>query len=171
MLATVAEMGEAAAFEWWAKMRANGVKVSKGWTESYYTEFSHNGGKRPLVVSYATSPAAEVFFSKVKITSAPTGVLFLRGGVFHQVEGIALVAGGKQVVAANKFIDFLRSAAVQEALQTSMWMFPIEAKTPRVDAMRYAMEPANPLEFALPTAQEIAAQGSQWVSRWIKVMR
>lgn len=58
LLATVAGLGEEKAFEWWAKMRANGLKVTKGWSEAYYTDFSRNGGKYPLVVSYATSPAA-----------------------------------------------------------------------------------------------------------------
>ena len=138
LLATVAGMGEAAAFDWWARMRTNGVKVVKGWTEAYYTEFSRNGGTRPLVVSYATSPAAEVFYSKEKITEPPTGNLFLKGGVFRQVEGVALVKGGGQREAAAKFIEFMRSPAAQEALQTTMWMFPCRARrdTPRGDASR-----------------------------------
>lgn len=122
MLATIASMGEEKAYDWWAKMRANGVKVAKGWSEAYYTEFTRNGGTFPLVVSYATSPAAEVFYSKEKITESPTASLFLKGGVFRQVEGVALVKGGAQREAALKFVNFMRSAPVQEALQTSMWM-------------------------------------------------
>jgi thiamine transport system substrate-binding protein len=39
------------------------------------------------VVSYATSPAAEVFYSKEKLTASPTGNLLLPGAVFQQVEG------------------------------------------------------------------------------------
>jgi ABC-type thiamine transport system substrate-binding protein len=89
-------------------MRANGLKVAKGWSEAYYTEFTRNGGA-PLVVSYATSPAAEVFYSKEKITEPPTGSLTLKGGVFRQVEGVALVKGGQQREAALKFIEFMRS--------------------------------------------------------------
>ena len=34
MLATVAGLGEEPAFDWWARMRANGVKVAKGWSEA-----------------------------------------------------------------------------------------------------------------------------------------
>ena len=60
LLATIAGLGEEKAFDWWAKMRANGLKVTKGWSEAYYTDFSRNGGKYPVVVSYASSPAAEV---------------------------------------------------------------------------------------------------------------
>ncbi len=167
LLATLAGLGEGAAFDWWARMRANGVKVAKGWSEAYYTEFSKNGGTRPLVVSYATSPAAEVFYSKEKITEPPTGVLFLKGGVFRQVEGVALIKGGGQREAAERFIEFMRSPAVQEALQTSMWMFPAVPGIPRAEVMRHAAEPAS---FDTLSSEVIAEKGAEWVSRWTKVV-
>lgn len=167
LLATIAGMGEEQAFDWWARMRGNGVKVVKGWTEAYYTEFSRNGGTRPLVVSYASSPAAEVFYSKEKISVSPTGNLFLKGGVFRQVEGVALVAGGGQREAAGKLIAFLRSGAVQEALQTSMWMYPIEAHTPLADVMKHAVEPTA---FDSLPAETIADKGTAWVARWTQTV-
>lgn len=167
LLATIAGMGEEKAYDWWARMRANGLKVVKGWSEAYYTEFSRNGGSRPLVVSYATSPAAEVFYSKEKITESPTANLFLKGGVFQQVEGVALIKGGAQREAALKFVSFMRSAAVQEALQTSMWMFPVQAQTPRAEVMRHAPEPTV---FESLATDIIAEKGSQWVSRWTQVV-
>jgi thiamine transport system substrate-binding protein len=167
MLATVAGMGEENAFAWWAKMRANGLKVAKGWTEAYYTEFSRNGGAYPLVVSYATSPAAEVFYSKEKITESPTGSLSLKGGVFRQVEGIALVKGGSQRAAAGKFIEFLRAAPAQEALQTEMWMYPVDPRAARAEVMRHAPEPAA---FDSLPAQAVADKGSKWVARWTQVV-
>jgi thiamine transport system substrate-binding protein len=167
LLSTIGAMGEEKAFDWWARMRANGVKVSKGWTEAYYTEFSRNGGKHPLVVSYATSPAAELFYSKEKLAEPPTGSLSLAGGVFRQVEGVALVKGGKEREAAGKFIEFLRSAAVQQALQTEMWMFPAEPGVARADVMKFAPEP---LGFDSPAEKDIAQQGTAWVARWTKVV-
>lgn len=167
LLATIGAMGEAKAFEWWARMRANRLKVTKGWTEAYYTEFSHNGGSHPLVVSYASSPAAEVFFSKVKLAEPPTGSLSLHGGVFRQIEGVALVKGGRERAAAVKFVEFLRSPAVQKSLQAEMWMFPVEPTSPRVDALRHAVEPAS---FDSPSAQAIADQTADWVQRWTKVV-
>lgn len=167
LLSTVAGLGEEAAFDWWGRMRANGLKVTKGWSEAYYTEFTRNGGTRPLVVSYASSPAAEVFYSKEKISEPPTGSLSLKGAVFRQVEGVALVRGGQQREAARRFIEFMRSTAVQEALQTTMWMYPVEARTPRPDVMRHAQEPAN---FDNPSGETIAARGADWVSRWTSVV-
>ena len=167
LLATVEGLGEAAAFEWWAKMRTNGVKVTKGWSEAYYTEFSKNGGTRPLVVSYSSSPAAEVFYSKEKISESPTASLFLKGGVFRQIEGVALLKGGSQREAAVRFIEFLRSPAVQDALQTTMWMFPAEAGIARHEVMRHASESSA---FAAPSPEAIAAHGTEWVSRWTRVV-
>ncbi len=167
MLATISSMGEEPAFAWWAQMRANGLKVVKGWSEAYYTDFARNKGAYPLVVSYATSPAAEVFYSKDKITEVPTASLNLKGGVFRQVEGVGLVKGGGQRAAALKFVDFMRSDPVQQALQTEMWMYPVQAGTPRAEVMRHAAEPTA---FEAPAAQVMASQGAQWVARWTKVV-
>ncbi|MDP3923346.1 MAG: thiamine ABC transporter substrate-binding protein [Hydrogenophaga sp.] len=167
--ATIAGLGEQAAFDWWASMRANGVKVAKGWTEAYYTDFTRNGGTRPIVVSYASSPAAEVFYAKEKLSESPTGNLFLKGGVFRQVEGVALVKGGNPAAreAAGRFIEFMRSAPVQQALQTSMWMFPAEAGAARVDVMQ--QHASEPTRFDNPPAAQMA-QSKAWLQRWTKVV-
>lgn len=168
--ATVAGLGEEAAFKWWGQMRANGVKVVKGWTEAYYTEFTRNGGTRPIVVSYASSPAAEVFYAKEKISVSPTANLFLKGSVFRQVEGVALVKGGKPAAreAAGKFIEFLRSAPVQQALQTSMWMFPAEVGAARVDVIKqHANEPSS---FDNPASADAATKARGWLQRWTRTV-
>jgi thiamine transport system substrate-binding protein len=170
LFATIAGLGEEGAFAWWAQMRGNGVKVVKGWTEAYYTEFTRNGGTRPIVVSYASSPAAEVFYSKDKLTESPTANLFLKGGVFRQVEGVALVKGGRAEAraAAGQFIEFMRSAPVQEALQTTMWMYPAEGAADRVDVLKaHATEPTA---FDNPSAADMNAKGKAWLQRWTKTV-
>ncbi len=167
LLSTIGTMGEDKAFDFWAKLRSNGLKVAKGWTEAYYTEFSQNGGKYPIVVSYATSPAAELFYSKTKLAEPPTGSLNFPGAVFRQVEGVALVKGGKNRAAAEKFVDFLRSAPVQTGMQTEMWMYPAEAGVAKSDAFKFAPEPTA---FSAPADLDIAAKGSAWVTRWTKVV-
>ena len=167
LAATIAGLGGEAAFDWWAKLRANGVKVAKGWSEAYYTDFSKSGGKRPIVVSYASSPAAEVFYSKTKLSEAPTASLSLKGAVFQQVEGVALVKGGKQAEAAGKFIEFLRSTPVQQALQTTMWMLPATPGVVAADVMRHA---PTPTAFDNPSTDQMAAQTPAWVARWTQVV-
>ena len=167
LLATIGAMGEENAFDWWARMRAGGMKVAKGWSEAYYTDFARNGGKYPLVISYATSPAAELFYAKDKPAVPPTGSLALAGGVYRQVEGVALVKGGGQRAAAEKFVEFLRSPSVQQQMQTEMWMFPAVSGTARAEVMKFAPEPTA---FHAPSDAEIAAKGSDWVARWTKVV-
>ncbi len=167
LLATIAGMGEEGAFAWWAQMRANGLKVTKGWSEAYYTEFARNKGKYPLVVSYATSPAAEVFYSKTPIAEPPTGSLNLPAGVFRQTEGIGLVQGGSQREAALKFAVFMRSDAVQQALQTTMWMYPAKPATTLAAVMTHAREPDR---FEQLEPAQIADKGAQWVARWTQVV-
>jgi thiamine transport system substrate-binding protein len=170
LAATIASMGEDTAFEWWAKMRQNGVKVTKGWTEAYYTDFSRNGGKRPIVVSYATSPAAEVFYSKTPLTDSPTASLYLPGGVFQQIEGAALVKGGLQPQAASQFIAFLRSSEVQQALQTHLWMWPVVKATPIAEVMRHAPEPTSTQSGPQPSPELMAQRSAAWVTRWTQVV-
>ena len=167
MLATIAGLGEVGAFEWWGKMRANGVKVAKGWTEAYYTDFSRNKGAYPLVVSYASSPAAEVFYSKEPLATAPTQNLFIKGGVWRQVEGVALVKGGLNADAGIKFIEFLRAPAMQSQLQTSQWMLPVVAGTPIADAFKHA---SVPQAFDTLSAREIETKGAEWVKRFSSVV-
>ncbi|MBA4194298.1 MAG: thiamine ABC transporter substrate-binding protein [Comamonadaceae bacterium] len=168
--ATIAGLGEEVAFDWWARMRANGVKVVRGWTEAYYTEFTRNGGTRPIVVSYAGSPAAEVFFADRPLETSPTASLFLPGGVFRQVEGVALVKGGNPALreAAGRFIEFLRSAPVQQALQTSMWMYPADAEAPLVEVMR--RHAPRPDRFDNPPPAQALARARAWQERWTRVV-
>ena len=167
LLANIQGMGEKQAFDWWAKMRANGVKVTKDWSEAYYTEFSRNGGSRPLVVGYASSPAAEVHYGKGKFDTPPTGVLFLKGGVFRQVEGAAVLNGAKQPALAAKLVQYLQSAPVQKGVPTEMWVSPAVKNTPLPDVFKHAHAPQhsdNPSEAA------IAKNQRRWVSQWIRVV-
>ena len=48
--------------------------------------------------------------------------------MFRQVEGAALVKGGKEAALGEKFIAFLRSEAVQKDVTTTMWMYPVMDK-------------------------------------------
>lgn len=167
LLATIGGLGEGPAFDWWARMRANGLKVVKGWSEAYYTEFSRNGGTRPLVVSYASSPAAELFYAKDKPAEPPTANLYLPGGVYRQVEGVALVRGGGQREAASRFIEWLRGPAAQQALQTEMWMLPAERGAPVAEALRGVPPPARADN---PEPAQVAARSAEWVARWTRVV-
>ncbi|MDO4879181.1 MAG: thiamine ABC transporter substrate-binding protein [Neisseria sp.] len=167
LTANIGGLGEQQAFAWWAKMRANGVKVTKDWNEAYYTEFTQNGGSRPLVVSYASSPAAEVFYSKGKYSEPPTGNLFLKGGVFRQVEGAAVLNGAKQPELAAKLVQYLQSGNVQKAIPSGMWVYPAVKGTPLPEVFKHAQAPQHSDN---PPETLIAAKQKGWVSRWVKTV-
>ena len=52
------------------------MQVVDSWEDAYYGSFSGAGdGDRPLVVSYGTSPPAEVVFADPPIDEATTAVV------------------------------------------------------------------------------------------------
>ena len=167
LLANIGGLGEQKTFEWWGKMRQNGVKATKGWSEAYYTEFTLNGGSRPLMVGYATSPAAEVYYSKGKLKTPNMGNLFLPGGVYLQVEGAAVLKNSKQPALAAKLVQYLQSPEVQQAVPTSMWMYPAVKGTPAHPALVHAGVPKS--HFA-PKGQRIAQNQKNWVNQWIRTV-
>ena len=69
---TVAYFGEGGWQDFWRALRENDVEIAGGWSEAYYSSFSVYGGDRPIVVSYTSSPAAEVFFAETPIDEPPT---------------------------------------------------------------------------------------------------
>lgn len=95
LLATIARFGEDGWQDYWSALRDNEVKVVDGWTEAYTIEFSGSSGKgsRPLVVSYASSPPAEVVYSDPPIDAPPTAVI--ESTCFRQVEFAGVLRGTK----------------------------------------------------------------------------
>jgi thiamine transport system substrate-binding protein len=112
LLATIAEFGDTGSYTWqdyWNDLVANGVKVDAGWTEAYYSDFSAaSDGTRPLVVSYASSPPAEVIFSETPLTQAPTGVI--TDGCFRQIEFAGILKGTEHAGAAGQGVPGGHSA-------------------------------------------------------------
>ncbi|MEJ7138535.1 thiamine ABC transporter substrate-binding protein [Amphibiibacter pelophylacis] len=156
-------------WDFWKALKANGVMVTPGWTQAYQKEFTLNGGQRPLVLSYSTSPAAEVFYSEGKYTAPPTDNVMLPGGVWLQVEGAGLVQGGKQPQLGLEFIRFLRSADVQADIPTQMWVYPVREGV--------ALDPvlqATPLPAGLPSTVSIPADAQKLqadLRQWARLMR
>ncbi|MDQ3460043.1 MAG: thiamine ABC transporter substrate-binding protein [Deinococcota bacterium] len=177
MLATIdrfGEAGEAAGeddwLEFWADLRDNDLLVTSGWTEAYYTAFSSYGGDRPVVLSYATSPAAEIFFADEALDEAPTGNLFCEGCVYRQIEGVGILRGTQNREAAERFIDFMLSRAFQEDIPLTMFVYPVseEATLPEVFE-RFGQLPAEE-EIATVASAEIETNLETWLDLWTAVV-
>ena len=164
MLATIAEFGDGWK-DYWSKLRANGVLVVDGWEDAYYSRFSGSAGSkgnRPVVVSYASSPPAEVIFAKPRPSTAPTGVV--EASCFRQIEFAGVLRGARNPEGARKLVDFMLSKRFQEDIPLQMFVFP--ARTDAVlppEFERFAVVPAHPLD--LPPA-EIDQNRESWVDTW-----
>ncbi|MDO4434061.1 MAG: thiamine ABC transporter substrate-binding protein [Alysiella sp.] len=166
LTANIGYLGEDKAFAFWAKMRQNGVKITKGWSDAYYTEFTLNGGSRPMMVGYASSPAAEVFYSEGKLTTPNMGNLFLKGGSQFQVEGAAVLNHAKEPLLAAKLVQYLQGKEVQEAVFTSMWVYPAVKNTKHPAAIVHASVPQG----RLPRPENTAHKQKDWVARWVRTV-
>lgn len=168
-LATVKSMGETAALGYWARLRDNGLKVVPGWTEAYQAEFSRNGGGRPIVVSYASSPAAEVFYADPRPAEPPTANLLVPGSAFRQVEGVGVLKGAREPELARRWVDFMLSEAVQRDFPTRMWVYPVMPGVTLDPVFRFAQRPA-PEAVATPSPATIAARAEALVDAWTRVV-
>ena len=170
LIATVSYFGEDDDYDYldfWADMKANDVAVKDGWSDAYYTDFSHNGGDRPLVVSYATSPAAEVFFSEGKHTVPPTGNVLIDRSSFLQIEGVGILDGTDNEKLARKFIDYMMDIRFQEDIPGQMFVYPANSKAKRPDFFKFAEEPNVPADIAPET---IDAKREAWIDAWTKAV-
>ncbi|MFC4425965.1 thiamine ABC transporter substrate-binding protein [Deinococcus navajonensis] len=167
LLATVDHYGENGAWAWWKAARAGGLKVTRGWSDAYYKEFSRNGGRYPIVLSYASSPAAEVFYAdgydpRKLPAQAPTANLLLPGSTFLQLEGVGILKGTRQPALARKFVDFMLSAPVQADFPTRMWVYPAVTGVKLDPVYRFAEQPDVPAPAA-----PVTANPQRLVDAWI----
>jgi len=167
LLATIATYGEDGYQDYWAKLRANGVKVVNGWTEAYEGEYTAGGkGSRPIVVSYASSPPAEIVYASDPKPDEPYSSV-MESSCFRQVEYAGVLAGTKNPEAARAVVDWLLSPEVQADVPLSMFVFPAVDGTPLPDVFdTWAAKPAAPLTL---DPAEIDAKRADWVDTWDQV--
>jgi thiamine transport system substrate-binding protein len=165
MLATIAHFGEDAWREYWAELRENDVLVVDGWEEAYNVRFSGSSGSkgdRPIVVSYASSPPAEVIFRSPRPAQAPTAVI--TNSCFRQVELAGVLRGASNPEGARELVDFLLSTRFQEDVPLSMFVFPVDplaALPPEFD--EFAVVQESPLSLR---PAKIGANRDRWIKEW-----
>lgn len=165
LLATVAQYGARGWTTWWTKASANGVRVVDGWEQAYNDTFSGGGsstGDRPLVVSYASSPPAEVVYADPPVTEAPTGVV--EATCLRQIEGAGILRGTKHEKEAGELIDFLLSPAFQADMPLQMFVFPARSDVDLPPVfVDHAARPAHVLEV---DPVDISAHRDAWIDAW-----
>lgn len=162
LLATIAQFGDDWA-DFWADLRDNGVDVVDSWRTAYYERFSGSGGgERPLVVSYASSPPAEVFYADPPRDDAPTASI--DATCFRQVEFAGVLRGTDAPDEARALVDFLVGERFQREIPLSLFVFPVREGVALPEVfVEHATVAADPL--SLP-ASDIAARQQEWIEEW-----
>jgi thiamine transport system substrate-binding protein len=170
MLATIDYFGQDKWLDWWRQMKENGLVVVDGWETAYYTNFSGSSGKgpQPIVVSYATSPAAEVAFSEGQLTEPPTGNILPPKGAFRQIEFAGILKGTKNLDLAKKWMDYMLAPQVQNDIMPQMVVYPAlpSATIPEV-YQKFAPVPQAPASL---DPEMIAANRDAWLREWTQVV-
>ena len=164
LLATIARFGPDGWQGYWEDLRANGVEAVNGWTEAYSTEFSGSSGKgpKPLVVSYASSPPAEIVFATdPKPTEPPTGVV--TDGCFRQVEFAGILEGTKHEEEARQLVDYMLSDTWQADIPLNMFVYPVRQGVALPEVFSLSSVPDAPLSVP---PEEIDANRDAWIKAW-----
>ena len=172
LFTTIWRYGDIGEYTWrhyWQDLKRNDVLVTDGWSDAYFGQFtagSGGEGSRPIVVSYATSPAAEVFFNELE--APPTASVNTPGNSFQQIEFVGILKNSPNQAAARKLIDFLLSPTFQQDIPQHQWVYPANKKAPVGDLFtQWAKVPAEPV--TLP-ADEIAAKREKWLEDWTDLL-
>ena len=168
VMATVAEFGEDGWLDYWQDLRDNGVEVTAGWTDAYYSWFSgpSSDGDRPLVVSYGTSPPFEVPDTDPLPDEGPTGVI--ESTCIRQIEFAGVLANADNPDGGRALIDFLLSDEFQAEIPMSMFVFPAvdTIDLPEI-FVRYAVNPTDPYHLDPDLIEE---QREDWIREWTDVV-
>ncbi len=166
LLASIAEFGDPGWEEFWEDLADGGVAVEAGWSEAYYGRFDPESGDRSMVMSYATSPVAELLYADPPVDVPPTAALL--DGCFRSVEFAGILAGTDHPVAAALLVDFLLSPTMQEDLPLSMFVFPANETAELPTEFRdWAVSATRPADLA---PDLIEANRDDWTERWTDIV-
>lgn len=170
LLATVAHFGDPAYLTYWEGLSDNGLVVVNDWETAYYSNFSASSGQglQPMVVSYGSSPPAEVIFSETPLDDSPTASIIGPDTCFRQIEFVGILKGTQHRAQAEKFIDFMLSQEFQEDLPLQMFVFPVnqDAMLPE-EFVKYAQISNQP---AILDPALVASKREQWITDWTETV-
>ena len=169
LLATVAHFGDSFT-QYWQSLKDNDVVVVDGWETAYYNNFSGSSGRgpQPMVVSYATSPAAEVVYSEKPLDDAPTASILGPDTCFRQIEFVGILTGTRHQTLAEKFVDFVLGTQFQEDVPLQMFVYPVKSSATLPEAFtKYAQAPEQTATLAPGV---IAEKRDAWIEAWTDVV-
>jgi thiamine transport system substrate-binding protein len=164
LIASVAEFGNDGWQDYWKKLRDNDVHVVDGWEQAYNEDFSGSAGHgdSPLVVSYASSPPAEVIYADPRPDHAPTAALLKT--CFRQTEFVGVLRGTEHARAARKLVDFMLSPRFQRDMPLQMFVYPVVPGVALPPSfVKYAKVAPHPFSLS---PKQITEHRDQWIDQW-----
>lgn len=166
LLSTIATFGEDGWQDYWRDLVANGVKVARDWDTAYYSDSTWWGGDRPLVVSYASSPPAEVLFAEPPTDEAITGVI--DEGCYGQIEFAGILSGTGNESAGELLIDYLLSPEFQSEVPLTWFVFPANATVDLpAEFVDHTVIPATPNRLDPALVEE---NRERWIEEWTAIV-
>jgi thiamine transport system substrate-binding protein len=158
LAATVSAFGDEGYADYWKSLVDNGVLVVAGWEDAYFTEFSGSSGagSRPIVLSYSSSPAAEIR------EDGKSGTTTLLDTCTRQTEYAGVISGTDNEVGAQKFIDFLLSPEVQATLPTAMYVYPVSGNVTLPEAWKQFAPVASTAKVHNLPSERFEADRETW---------
>jgi thiamine transport system substrate-binding protein len=156
---TVAAFGEDGFESFWELLKDNNVKIATGWEEAYFTEFSGSAGEGnyPVVLSYSSSPAAELREDGLSQTVP------LLDECFRQIEYVGVLQGASNPAGAKELVEFLLSVSFQSTIPGLMYVYPVNPE---------AVVPTEWAQFGPPAKStigeglDIANNRVSWQDKW-----
>jgi len=164
LLGTIAHFGFEDWQDYWTSLKTNGVHIAPDWTTAYTIDFSgaSGKGKYPLVVSYGSSPPAEVLYAEKPINTPPTAVI--ESTCFRQTEYVGALRGTRNPNLATQLISYLLDVPFQESMPLTLFVFPVNKKATLPDLFtKFAAAPKNPLTL---DPADIEKNRDSWLNTW-----
>jgi len=142
---------------YWRGMHSNGLKVAGSWEDAYFSDFTRYGGEYPIVLSYCSSPSAEV------LDNGEGGTKALVAEAFRQTEFAGVLAGSGNEQGATALVKFLLGPSFQASVPEAMYVYPAVAG---IEVPESWAAFATPASSTIGENLDINSHREKWLADW-----
>ena len=166
LTATIADQGENAFADYWKKLKDNGVEVTGGWTDAFAKFSTSDGGTKPVMAGYASSPAYPT--GKEEAGKDVFNMKNMDSTCYAAVEYMSALKGAKNTEGAKVLMDYLLSKDAQELVSKVNYMYPVnsQAQLPK-DLAEHGAEVKDALNI---DPKKVADNRTAWLKTWADAM-